>query len=87
MGTQKGGCSVTQAQRILEYVHTNGSITSLEAIQHLGITQLSSRISELRRKGYGFEKVPEKVKNRYGKSCTILRYFPIIKETEPNAKS
>jgi len=77
---EKMSLSVTQAQLILNYIAERGSITSLEAITHLGITQLSSRISELRRKGYNIEKVPERVKNRYGKSCTILRYYLVNNE-------
>jgi biotin operon repressor len=78
--------SVTQAQLILNYIAERGSITSLEAITQLGITQLSSRISELRRKGYNIEKVPERVKNRYGKSCTVLRYYLVNNEGTTNLK-
>ena len=64
----------TQAQRIIEYIETFGSITQLEALQDLGVMRLASRISDLRKQGYPITSSFEDVKNRYGESCSIKRY-------------
>ena len=42
----------SQSMQIIEYMKKHGSITSLEAIQHIGCTRLSGRIYDLREKGY-----------------------------------
>lgn len=44
--------SSTQKQRIIDYIAREGSITTMEAFSELGITKLTTRISELRRDGY-----------------------------------
>lgn len=44
--------SNTQKQRIIDYIAREGSITTIEAFMELGITKLTTRISELRRDGY-----------------------------------
>lgn len=44
--------SNTQKQKILDYLAWHGSITTMEAFAELGITKLTTRISELRRDGY-----------------------------------
>lgn len=64
----------TQNQRILEYLDTHGSITQIEALNHLGIMRLASRISDLRRKGYRIDSKMDVVLNRYGEKCRIKRY-------------
>lgn len=43
---------MTQNKAVVEYMTVHGSITSMEAFANLGITRLSGRILELRRKGY-----------------------------------
>lgn len=48
----------TQRERIVEYLETHESITSLEAAIHLGIMDLPKRISELVRDGYPIKKTP-----------------------------
>ena len=48
----------TQRERIVEYLDTHESITSLEAAIHLGIMDLPKRISELVRDGYPIKKTP-----------------------------
>lgn len=50
----------TQAKMALEYMREHGSITSLEAIQELGIMS--------------FPKRSEMVTNRYGKRVMVKRY-------------
>lgn len=41
----------TTQQRVFDYIVENGSITSLEAIEHFGETRISARIFELKKKG------------------------------------
>ena len=64
----------TQNQRILEYINQFGSITQLEALRDLGVMRLASRISDLRKQGYGIISKREAVKNRYEETCYIKRY-------------
>ena len=42
---------MTQAERIIEFMEEHGSITSMEAFRKLGITKLTTRISEMRASG------------------------------------
>ena len=64
----------TQTQRVLDYMHQFGSITSLEAIVDLGVHRLASRVSELKKMGYPIESEYVSVKNRYGEPCHVKRY-------------
>jgi hypothetical protein len=67
---------MTQKQLILDYIADFGSITPMEAFS-LGITKLSTRISEMRKEGMEFKIEPIKSKNRYGKPIRYARYsFP-----------
>jgi len=43
-----------QRQKIIDYIKKYGSITSYQAYLDLGITQLATRISELKEQGYSF---------------------------------
>lgn len=65
---------VSQKERIIEYLHKEGSITALEAVRELGILQLSARLVELERVGYIFHKENETAKNRYGENVHFTRY-------------
>ena len=56
----------TQSQQILKYIKNHGSITPLEALQHIGCLRLSGRIFDLRREGYNIRTDIEKVKTRDG---------------------
>jgi hypothetical protein len=67
-------CKPTQAERILEYMETFGSITQIEALRDIGCMRLASRISDLRKQGYPIQSSMETVKNRYGENCYIKRY-------------
>ena len=51
----------TQCKQIVDYIRTNGHITSLEAAKHLNITQLCARISDLESRGFVFNKPRFKV--------------------------
>ena len=65
----------TQAQRVLGYMENFGSITQLEAWKEIGVMRLASRISELRKDGVAITSKMEKVKNRYGETCSVKRYY------------
>lgn len=66
---------VNQRQRIIDYINQFGSITSKDAYDDLGITQLATRIKELKEQGYKFETKWESSKNRYGERVDFKRYF------------
>lgn len=65
---------MTQRERVLKYIHDFGSISPMEAFKDLGITKLATRISELSRMGYQFDKVYEATRNRYGEPARYMRY-------------
>lgn len=53
----------TQCKQIVDYIRTNGHITSLEAYQNLNVTQLAARITDLESRGFVFNKPKFKVGN------------------------
>ena len=69
----------TQRQRVVDYMKSHGSITRLQSCTELFIFELASRIVELERRGWVFDKSRTSVKNCYGetKNFTVYR---IIKE-------
>ena len=66
---------VNKRQRIIDYINQFGSITSKDAYDDLGITQLATRIKELKEQGYRFETKWESSKNRYGERVDFKRYY------------
>lgn len=71
---------LSQNDKVLAYMREFGSITQLDAYVDLSCLRLASRISDLRAKGYNIESKVEKVKNRYGETCCVKRYY--LKEKE-----
>ena len=65
---------MNQHKAILDYLEAHGSITPMEAFSNLGITKLSTRISEMISLGYNFRKIPTEGKNRYGEPVRYMRY-------------
>ena len=65
---------MNQRQQILQYIEDFGSITSYEAYIDLGITQLATRIKELKEQGYQFNYRWITKKNRYGKPVRFKEY-------------
>lgn len=65
---------MTQGERILDYIDTNGSITPMEAWEHLGVTKLATRISELRRAGEPITKKYVSGVNRFGEKIQYMEY-------------
>ena len=66
---------MTQHERIIAYIKRFGSISSMEAFRDLGITKLSTRISELKAQGIEFEQQYEEGRNRFGEDIRFMRYW------------
>lgn len=65
---------VTQKDRVLRHLYTNGSITSWEAIKEYGITRLSAIIYNLRQEHIIVSKT-EVAKNRHGDCIHYVKYI------------
>jgi len=63
------------AEKVLAYMINHGSITGTEAILRLHMTELRSRISELKNAGFPIEYKWEPHKNEDGTSGRHKRYF------------
>ena len=72
--SESGAKYVTQCDRVLAYMRANGSITSKEAIDHLGCERFASRICDLRKRGHCIIKYTEKGRNRYDEPIRYARY-------------
>lgn len=62
------------AKRVLAYMTEHGSITTQQAARELGMTELRSRISEIRRAGFAIRKEWETARNKFGESVSFCRY-------------
>lgn len=65
---------LTQRDKVLSYIRQFGFITSWQAYQDLGITQLATRIYELKELGYKFTTTRIKTKNRLGENTHYDEY-------------
>ena len=65
---------MTQCERILQYMHQNGSITDSEARNDLGCTRLAARINNIRNTGVKIVKTMERGQNRFGEPTRYARY-------------
>ena len=75
----------TQSERVLRYMRSRGSITHLESMNTIGVMRLASRIAELKKDGYPIGSRMDKVKNRWGETCRVKRYYlEEGKEGEPS---
>lgn len=63
-----------QGARVLDYIATHGTISPMEAWNHLGITKLATRISELKKEGYTFRQERVSTKNRFSEKVNYMRY-------------
>lgn len=62
-------------QRLFDFMLANGTITALQAIEHLADTKLATTISELRREhGIEVKKVWVKSVNRFGEPVHFMQY-------------
>lgn len=64
----------TQCDRILQYIRDFGFITSWQAYQDLGVTQLGARLRNLEDKGYSFSTKTVSTLNRYGENTHYTEY-------------
>ena len=78
---------MTQQQRILKYIEDFGSITTLEGFTELGISKLTTRISEIRASGVKILDKTESSKNRWGEITHYKRYFFEKNEQNPLTNS
>ena len=71
---------VTQGHRVVQYMLTHGSITRLQAMNEIGVANLTAVISDLRADKFSIETIEIKSVNRYGEKITyakyVLRDFP-----------
>ena len=63
-----------QQYQILWYIVTFGSISPMEAFSDLGVTKLSTRVSEMKVLGIQFDQDYEGRENRFGKKVRFMRY-------------
>ena len=63
---------------IVAYIRKHGSITQMEATEHIGCTRLAARIADLKKKGYVIGSEMVKGTNRHGDPVTYKKYW--IKE-------
>lgn len=62
-------------RRALDYMISNGSISSKEAIEKLGDSRLAVTIKALRDKGYNIRTVRVNIENRYNEPSWYGRHF------------
>ena len=67
-----------QTIAVLDWINTHGTITPLEAKDHLGVMRLAARIFDIKQ-GNGCPPTPidmrlVTVSNRYGESCRVAEY-------------
>lgn len=63
-----------QREKVLNYIRQFGFITSWQAYADLGVTQLASRVYELKEQGYMFKKTRVNTTNRLGEKTHYDEY-------------
>jgi len=63
-----------QTEQILEHLKKYEKITSIEAIQEYGITRLSAKIHNLRKRGFEILSLPTVGMNRWNKRVVYATY-------------
>lgn len=65
-----------QCRKVLDYMRTYKTITTLEAYEYCGVTRLSARVWDLRHKyGYDISSTPRKVRDRDGAYISVSAYY------------
>jgi hypothetical protein len=62
-----------QNRRLLDALR-HGPITSLQALDQLGIARASARVFDLRERGYDIRSRAVVVRNRFGQTCRVAEY-------------
>ena len=66
----------TQREEVLAYMRNYGSITTFDAYNELGITQLGARIKELENKGWQIGRIRKaRISGRTGKTVRYVEYY------------
>ena len=65
---------MTQTEKVLDFMKSNGSISTWEAFEQLGITRLASRINDIEKSGVAIERETISKQNRYGDKIHFTRY-------------
>ncbi len=66
---------MSQNDRLLSHLQTNGSINPMQAWQELGIYRLASRANDLRNAGHNIITEKVEVNNRFGEVCRVASYI------------
>ena len=65
----------TQCKTLLAHFESGGSITAMEAAKLYSVGRLAARVSDLRRSGYPIKGEMISVKNQFGDTCRVKRYY------------
>lgn len=65
---------MSQSNRLLDYLKTNGTINPLESWQQLGIYRLSDTVFRLRKQGYLIRTDLVEIKNQFNEVCRVANY-------------
>lgn len=65
---------MTQTERVLDYMKSNGSISTWQAFEELGITRLASRINDIEKSGIVIDRQTVLQTNRYGDKIHYTKY-------------
>lgn len=66
---------MNQTQAILSHLKIGKHITSMQAFELYGITRLSAKICELRKRGYNIQTIKHKTTTRFGNSSHYFEYY------------
>lgn len=64
-----------QDELVLNYIRNHGSITRYDAMDKLGVANLTAIISLLRKQGVPIHTIDVRAINRYGRSITYAKYI------------
>lgn len=66
---------MSQKYRVKSYLESGNPLTSLTALQELGVMDLPKRMSELKDDGFKFKKSWLRVVNRYNEKTRVRLYY------------
>lgn len=78
--------AMTQNQMVLNHLKNSGTLTRLEALRLYGISELNTRICNLRAAGHLIGSNSKSVKNKFGRKVSVSEYY-LIREAESNVKN
>lgn len=79
MGREISQHTLSQNDKIINYLKKHGSISQYEATQEIGCYRLPARISDLKKKGYVFKTEIVTTRNRDGHATNFAKYS-LLKE-------